>query len=105
MPNRNYLRGRRIEYLCQNELRALGYEAWRTAGSHGIFDVIAAKKTQVLFIQCKAYKPTRAELKQIARDANCLPKSEHISVQLWCRYERAWHRKELKRHDKRSPSH
>jgi len=41
MPNKNYLAGRRMEHALIKELRGKGLEALRTAGSHGVADVIA----------------------------------------------------------------
>lgn len=56
MPNRNYQRGRRYEYKVMRDLEECGYHAYRTAGSHGAFDVIAwhTRHTKVLFIQVKS---------------------------------------------------
>jgi len=41
MPNKNYVNGRAREYKVMRELEGLGYICFRTAGSHGICDVIA----------------------------------------------------------------
>lgn len=40
MPNPAYLRGRRAEWALQKQLREAGFEALRTAGSHGKADLI-----------------------------------------------------------------
>jgi Holliday junction resolvase len=54
MPNANYLAGRRFEYEIVELFKARGYEATRTAGSHGTYDVVARDpKRPVEFIQCK----------------------------------------------------
>ena len=55
MPNSNYVRGRNFEYTVVNDYREAGYEAFRTAGSHGKFDVIAIHPETgcVELIQCK----------------------------------------------------
>lgn len=57
MPNKNYLRGRRLEWQVKKDLEAEGWIALRTAGSHGHWDVIAFKDTghSILtrLIQCK----------------------------------------------------
>lgn len=56
MPNKNYLKGRRKEYLIVKKYKELGYDiAQRTAGSHSPFDVIAInlKKKEIKLIQCK----------------------------------------------------
>jgi hypothetical protein len=64
MPNKHYLKGRRAEYLFIKELRRWGYEARRTAGSHGPFDIVALDQSEmfnhpVRLIQVKAVKTER----------------------------------------------
>lgn len=58
----NYSRGRAFEYEVMQMFEKAGYITFRTAGSHGIADVIAIRKydygdsqivTEVLLIQCK----------------------------------------------------
>ena len=51
----SYERGRGAEYRAINELKADGYEAVRTAGSHGKADVIAWNDNLIRFIQCKTW--------------------------------------------------
>lgn len=41
MPNSNYLAGRAMEYKVMKDLRNKGLEALRTAGSHGVADIVA----------------------------------------------------------------
>lgn len=41
MPNSNYRNGRALEYKVIKDLRNKGLEAMRTAGSHGVADVVA----------------------------------------------------------------
>lgn len=54
MPNKNYQAGRRLEYACIAYWKARGYHAVRTAGSHGLFDVVAFREDRKPeFIQCK----------------------------------------------------
>lgn len=54
MANRNYTSGRRFEYEVATRYREEGYEVMRTAGSHGLFDLIAIKPGRhVDLIQCK----------------------------------------------------
>lgn len=54
MPNKNYQAGRRVEYEVIKIMEAKGYKAFRTAGSHGEFDVVAYKWDRLpYFIQCK----------------------------------------------------
>jgi hypothetical protein len=54
MANRNYRAGRRLEYECMRRWEEKTYHCMRTAGSHGLFDVIAIKaERRPEFIQCK----------------------------------------------------
>lgn len=41
MPNSNYLAGRAMEYAVMKDLRSKGLDALRTAGSHGVADIVA----------------------------------------------------------------
>ena len=41
MPNSNYRNGRALEYKVIKDLRSKGLEALRTAGSHGVADIVA----------------------------------------------------------------
>lgn len=54
----NYTRGRTFEYRVMAHYRALGYTTLRTAGSHGLADIIAIHpaRGEVLLIQCKAVR-------------------------------------------------
>ena len=53
MPNKNYLRGRRLEWQVKKDLEADGWTVMRTAGSHGFADLIALRDDTIRFIQCK----------------------------------------------------
>lgn len=54
MPNSNYLKGRRMEYKRKKHWEGMGYTVLRTAGSHGLFDLIAIRLNgPTTFIQCK----------------------------------------------------
>lgn len=62
MPNANYTAGRAREYRTVRLVEAAGYSAHRTAGSHGVWDVIGIGPQGVLLIQCKLNaKPTAVE--------------------------------------------
>ena len=53
MPNRNYIRGRLVEYKAKKILHTQGYYAMRTAGSHSEFDIIAISAERTLLVQLK----------------------------------------------------
>lgn len=68
MPNKNYLRGVRLEREVQEIFRKHGYTCARTAGSHSPYDVICIKETKdmkkvcfVFFVQCKTKKDRTAK--------------------------------------------
>ena len=42
----NYVRGRNFEYRVKELLEKEGYIVFRTAGSHGLFDLIAMKRIE-----------------------------------------------------------
>ncbi len=66
MANSNYTRGREREYRSMRYLEASGYRAFRTAGSHGEFDVLGVSPTGFVLVQCKFNcKPTPAEYEAI----------------------------------------
>lgn len=55
MANAQYQAGRRFEYARMNHHRAQGREVMRTAGSHGLFDLIVIYPLgDVELIQCKS---------------------------------------------------
>ena len=63
MTNKNYMHGRSREYYLMNKLRAEGFIVMRTAGSHGIADIIAIDSSGkfIYFIQAK---PRSMSIKQ-----------------------------------------
>ena len=61
--NKNYQKGRDLEYEVVRIFKNAGFEAQRTAGSHSPYDVVCIKKTSdrkkicfVFFVQCKVKK-------------------------------------------------
>lgn len=61
-----YQAGRYYEYQCAKQLRAAGYEAVRTAGSHGPFDVIAWNNDELKLVQVKKASGPRAVTRALA---------------------------------------
>lgn len=53
MPNRNYVAGVRLERLWMAQMRAKGYRAARSAGSHGLIDCFAWNEDEVVMVQVK----------------------------------------------------
>lgn len=65
MPNANYEAGRRFEYKIKKAWEHDGYIVFRTAGSHGAFDLIAvARAGRICFIQCKRVQ-TKAQARRL----------------------------------------
>lgn len=56
MPNVNYLRGRAFEYEIMKAWVATGHSVMRTAGSHGLFDLVAIRNDGITLIQCKSVR-------------------------------------------------
>jgi len=54
MPNRNYDRGRVLEYRTIKNFEEMGCTAIRSAGSHGLTDVIAWDTRSIWYIQVKS---------------------------------------------------
>lgn len=52
----NYKRGARIERKIIDLYKKEGYWSIRTAGSHGVFDVISGNKNVIILTQCKTQK-------------------------------------------------
>jgi hypothetical protein len=66
MTNAHYRSGVYYERKALADLRRLGYCAIRSAGSHGIFDIVAISGERVLLIQVKS---GGASLSKSDRDA------------------------------------
>ena len=75
-------KGRRVEHKARDLLEALGYLVTRSAGSKGLFDLVAQHPTHTRNVQVKANRPPgrleREELELFARSA--LPTT---SVEIW----------------------
>lgn len=66
MSNANYERGRAREYRSMVYLEKAGFKAFRTAGSHGEFDVLGVSSTGFVLVQVKLNcRPSAAELETI----------------------------------------
>ncbi len=63
MPNNNYINGRNREYRSVKLLEAAGYTCIRSAGSHGVWDVVGFSPTSMILVQVKyETKPSPAEM-------------------------------------------
>lgn len=87
MPNANYRYGRRKEYEAQLWLNDHGCVAWRSAGSHGPFDITAVE-TEMCAVRFIQVKTTRGEAMATRwqtewRRHPPLPVSNLYSQELW----------------------
>ena len=70
MPNKAYRKGYTFEIYVANYLRKNGFYVVRSAGSHGVFDLIAIYHGQIYGIQCKTDgRLLRKELTEIVKTA------------------------------------
>ena len=65
MSNKNYINGRAFEYRVKKYFESKGYLAFRTAGSHGIADIIVINNDKIELIQCKAINLTAKQRMKI----------------------------------------
>jgi len=104
----NYSRSRSREYLTQQEFEKDGWYAIRSAGSHGVADVIAIRPSdcgipshfEVKFIQIKVSENLRKTSKTIYMEDEKLPFP--INVDLWKFPVKStkWHKATKKQHAK-----
>jgi len=82
----NYERGVEKERKAQEQLRAVGCKAMRTAGSHGIADVIAVCPSGVRLIQIKRAKQDqdwKADFEGAVEAMDDLIVGNGISKEVW----------------------
>jgi Holliday junction resolvase len=83
MPNKNYVKGRRKEYQIVNDLRTLGYLAFRSAGSHSPVDVVAIhpEKQLIKLIQSKTDSMSENQKEKIKKE------NQNLNGEFWVRFE------------------
>ena len=77
----HYAKGRRGEYKVQRILEAAGYDTVRSAGSKGMWDVIAWNRLGARFIQVKAGDCSPSRLEREAIDAAVVP--DGATKEIW----------------------
>ena len=81
-----YAKGRRIEYEIMYMMQKKGYYVIRSAGSHGMIDVVAIRKGEVRLIQAKTKKSSLSEDIRVRRWIDqYITKEAKISVEWWAR--------------------
>ena len=97
MGNKNYEAGRRYEYKAIEVLEGAGYEATRTAGSHGIFDVIACGPN-VRLIQIKSFEKGnswQSDYKEAKESIEEMKELPGVSYEVWIwRKHKGWIKQE-----------
>jgi len=78
----NYRRGYSKERRCMDELNKRGYQTVRTAGSHGVVDVIAWNLIESRYIQVKSVQAKRV-FKSVQEDLKYMHLPPHSSAELW----------------------
>jgi Holliday junction resolvase len=63
---RNYIKGRQREHILKRKLERAGWLVVRSAGSKGVFDLIAIKD-KTIGLQVKSAKPSKQELERIVQ--------------------------------------
>lgn len=73
----SYAKGRRFEYAVRDALIGDGYEVLRSAGSKTKIDLVAIKRDELLFVQCKedgrCSPAERTKLIELAQMVEALP--------------------------------
>lgn len=87
----NYVRGVAIERKLKKLLESHGWLVFRSAGSHGAFDLIAQRADGIRNIQCKRVKH-KTEMEPLLRElrlaAKGLPLPRNASYELWAWVDR-----------------
>lgn len=63
-PKKNYARGRRAEYKVIEKLRAEGYTTIRSAGSKGLWDIVAYKWASMRWVVIQVKRNKKPSLKE-----------------------------------------
>ena len=85
MGNSNYQSGTRYERKAMEKLEEAGYETMRTAGSHGIFDILAVGPS-VRLIQHKSFEEGndwQREYEEAVEKIRPLKKLDGVTYEVW----------------------
>ena len=95
MPNANYVRGRAAETKLVNQFKAQGWTAFRSAGSHGPYDVVAIPPNiypdaAIQLIQVKSVK-TLNRLKYYQKSHKILTIRAGVWDRIMILYKGSWY--------------
>lgn len=80
-----YQKGYRVERKAIEELKRKGFSVVRSAGSHGVVDIVAFNEKKYLLLQIKSNnKAPKEEQKRLAS----LPSPENSEKQIWVHKDR-----------------
>lgn len=81
----SYVKGRYYEYRVKSLLEKCGYIVFRSAGSHGLFDLIAINPNTkiILFIQVKKNKVVDENIRKVKEIFKNFGKQANVYFQLW----------------------
>ena len=83
-----YAKGARLERRAQHTLEADGYIIIRSAGSHGLVDLVGFKGVEpALLIQVKANISEAAAMKEVKRIRKQFHEFAPICVEVWVYYD------------------
>jgi Holliday junction resolvase len=81
--NKSPIKGRRYEWKTRRILEEQGYYCIRSAGSRGIFDILAFNETEIKLIQVKAGKSPLSPLEREEIEKIVVPSNASKEIWLW----------------------
>ena len=92
----NYQRGVRYEYIAKKALEQDGWIVFRSAGSHGIFDLscIHPELGEAMFLQIKATKGGERAVARLIKEfkrSMPVPQATHFTQGIWVWSKGKWH--------------
>ena len=82
--NANYKAGYRAERKAFETLKGYGFTVFRTAGSHGLFDLIGVNEKTVIFVQVKTTPFGKiAPMERIKKEIEDFAVPEGVRKELW----------------------
>jgi Holliday junction resolvase len=85
-----YRKGYILELKARDELKKNGYYVIRSSGSHGLFDLVAIKENEILFIQIKR-QIKRKKIKEEEEIKNFkIPENCRKEIWIWKPFGKQW---------------
>jgi len=90
MANRNYERGRKLEYRTMEILEGIGETSLRMAGSHGLCDVVSISRSYLRLVQVKSGSATMTPAEREAFKNMPCPANTIKQIWTWKKVKGAW---------------